>query len=332
MDIVEQIKESSRRAMPTIVLSEGEDPRIIQGAARAVSDGLAKVSLIADPKIFEAVAGDVEGAERLDIHQPEASRHLAHYTQTFLELRRHKGLDTEGARQAMLKPLGFAAMMVRSGDADGTIGGAVATTADTVRTALQVIGRAANSKTVSSFFLMLLKQPVSRPVVFADCGLIIQPEPHELASIAIASAHSFRAMTGEEPRVALLSFSTKGSAKDASIDRIQEALKLIQEQAPALIVDGEIQFDAAIMPDIALKKAPGSPLSGQANVFVFPSLEAGNIGYKIAERIGGAVALGPILQGLSRPANDLSRGCSADDVYQMIAVTGAQIAAQKSAE
>jgi phosphate acetyltransferase len=229
----------------------------------------------------------------------------------------------------MQSPLGFAAMMVRQGDADGTIGGAVATTGETVRTALQIVGMAPDSKIVSSFFLMLLAAPYHWPVVFADCGLVIEPNAAELAEIAIASSTSFTALTGQTPRAAMLSFSTKGSAKAPSIDRTTEALEMVRAKAPSLAIDGELQFDAAFVPDVAARKAPGSPIEGAANVFIFPNLDAGNIGYKIAQRLGGATALGPILQGLAKPANDLSRGCSADDVYQMIAVTGAQAAAQQ---
>ena len=216
-------------------------------------------------------------------------------------------------------------MMVREGDADGTIGGAVETTTNVVRTALQVIGKDPSVDTVSSYFLMLLDG--TRPVVFADCGLILQPTAQELASIALASAGSLTAMTGLNPKVAMLSFSTKGSVPlgaHESLSRIAEAIDLVKSSNPSLAIDGELQFDAAFIPDVGAKKAPGSAVAGDANVFVFPSLSAGNIAYKIAQRIGGATALGPILQGLAKPANDLSRGCSVDDVYQMIAITGAQ--------
>ncbi len=196
-----------------------------------------------------------------------------------------------------------------------------------------MIGKAPGVDVVSSYFLMLLGPPHNRPVIFSDCGLILQPTAEELASIALASAESLTALTSLEPRVAFLSFSTKGSVPERaheSLERIQSALVAVRDRAPSLAVDGELQFDAAIVPDVAAQKAPRSPINGQANVFVFPSLSAGNIGYKIAQRLGGAVALGPILQGLARPANDLSRGASEDDIYQMIAVTGAQAAAKSA--
>jgi phosphate acetyltransferase len=333
MSILENIAATCRAARPRIVLSEGEDSRVAAAAARAAADNLAEISVVADPAVFAKIAKGLEGADRITVHDPQSSDRLDRYTQIYHQLRQHKGMDEVAARGAMQSVLGFAAMMVREGDADGTIGGAVHTTADTVRAALQIIGKAPDADVVSSFFLMILSEPHNRPVVFSDCGLILEPSADELASIATASAQSLTALTGLGPRVAMLSFSTKGSvpakAHD-SLQRIHEALAILNKCAPSLPVDGEMQFDAAIMPEVGASKAPGSDVAGQANVFVFPDLNAGNIGYKIAQRIGGAVALGPILQGLAAPANDLSRGCSTDDVYQMIALTGAQAAAQRT--
>ncbi len=316
MSVLEDIVAASKRAQPHIVLSEGDDPRIIAAARRAVSDGLAKVTLIGTTP--------VDGVPHID---PITAPQRDAYASAFYELRKHKGISEEKAAEAMTSPLAFAAMMVRQGDADGTIGGAVETTSNVVRTALQIIGKAPSVDTVSSFFLMLLDG--TRPVVFADCGLILQPSAAELASIALASSASLTAMTGLEPKVAMLSFSTKGSVPlgaHESLGRIAEAIEIVKSRDPALAIDGELQFDAAVVPSVAERKAPGSPVAGEANIFVFPSLSAGNIGYKIAQRIGGATALGPILQGLAKPANDLSRGCSVEDVYQMIAITGAQAA------
>ncbi len=324
---IDDIIAASKAAAPRIVLSEGEDVRVAQAAARAQADGLAEVIIVGDASKIAAL--EVDGLDRVEIADPATSERLEDYSAAYHELRKHKGVDAVVARKAMQSPLGFAAMMVRQGDADGTIGGAVATTGETVRTALQIVGMAPDSKIVSSFFLMLLAAPYHRPVVFADCGLVIEPNAAELAEIAIASSTSFTALTGQTPRAAMLSFSTKGSAKAPSIDRTTEALEMVRAKAPSLAIDGELQFDAAFVPDVAARKAPGSPIEGAANVFIFPNLDAGNIGYKIAQRLGGATALGPILQGLAKPANDLSRGCSADDVYQMIAVTGAQAAAQQ---
>jgi len=324
---IDDIIAASKAAAPRILLSEGEDVRVAQAAARAQADGLAEVIIVGDASKIAAL--EVDGLDRVEIADPATSERLEDYSAAYHELRKHKGVDAVAARKAMQSPLGFAAMMVRQGDADGTIGGAVATTGETVRTALQIVGMAPDSKIVSSFFLMLLAAPYHRPVVFADCGLVIEPNAAELAEIAIASSTSFTALTGQTPRAAMLSFSTKGSAKAPSIDRTTEALEMVRAKAPSLAIDGELQFDAAFVPDVAARKAPGSPIEGAANVFIFPNLDAGNIGYKIAQRLGGATALGPILQGLAKPANDLSRGCSADDVYQMIAVTGAQAAAQQ---
>lgn len=316
MSVLDDIVAASRRAQPHIVLSEGDDPRVIEAAARAVADGLARVSVIGTTHI--------DGVANID---PASSDQTARYAKAFFELRKHKGISREAALATVRTPLAFAAMMVREGDADGTIGGAVHTTTDVVRTALQIIGKDPSVDTVSSYFLMLLDG--ERPIVFADCGLVIQPTAEELSSIAIASARSLTAMTGLSPKVAMLSFSTKGSVPQGaheSLGRIARAIEIVTERAPDLPIDGELQFDAAIVPEIGARKAPGSPVAGQANVFVFPSLSAGNIGYKIAQRVGGATALGPILQGLAKPANDLSRGCSVEDVYQMIAITGAQAA------
>ncbi|NNE89794.1 MAG: phosphate acetyltransferase [Silicimonas sp.] len=318
MAVIDDIAAASRAARPHIVLSEGDDPRIQEAALRAAQDGVARLTLI----------GHGGGSADVAFVDPAKSPKLTDYAAAFFDLRKHKGVSEEAALAAVTAPLGFAAMMVRQGDAAGTIGGAVHTTSDVVRTALQIIGKAKGVDVVSSYFLMLLED---RPVIFADCGLILQPSAEELASIAIASSTSLTALTGLQPRVAMLSFSTKGSVPQGaheSLGRIANAVEIVKVRAPDLLIDGELQFDAAMVPDVAARKAPGSPIEGAANVFVFPSLSAGNIGYKIAQRLGGAVALGPILQGLAKPANDLSRGCTADDVVQMIAITGAQAAAK----
>ncbi len=321
MGVIDDIIATSQAARPHIVLSEGDDPRVQAAALRAAADGIARITLVGDVAAL---------GERVQAINPATSGRLDAYADAYFEVRKHKGLSEEAALAAMTSRLGFSAMMVRLGDADGTLGGAVETTSDVVRTALQVIGKAPGVDVVSSCFLLLLGAPFDRPVVFSDCALILQPTAEELASIALASAASLKALTGIEPRVAFLSFSTKGSVPErahSSLERIQAALAIVKARAPDLAVDGELQFDAAMVPDIAAKKAPGSPVEGQANVFIFPSLSAGNIGYKITQRLGGAVALGPVLQGLARTANDLSRGATEDDIYQMIAITGAQAAA-----
>ena len=316
-----------------IVMAEGEDPRIVEGALRATAEGMANISLIgARQEVLariEALGGD---ASRLTIVDPADFAGIDELATAFHELRRHKGVDAEAARDAMRQPLMLAAMMVRQDMAEGTIGGAVATTADTVRAALQVIGRAPDCKLVSSFFLMMLCEThhtKKGALVFADCGLVVEPDAAELAEIAHASAQSFEALVKSKARVAMLSFSTQGSARHARVTKVTEATAMARKRDPGLIIEGDLQFDAAFVPAVSAAKAPGSTLEGNANVLVFPNLEAANIGYKIAQRIGGAKAIGPILQGLAKPANDLSRGCSVEDVYHMIAVTVVQAQASQ---
>ncbi|MEM7224483.1 MAG: phosphate acetyltransferase [Pseudomonadota bacterium] len=330
MDFFADVLTTARKSPKRIVLSEGEDPRIAEGAARAHAEGIAQPVLVGRADVVaERLSAAGADPAAFEIVDPAAAARAEAYATAFHELRKHKGVDEAAARAAMRDPLQFAAMMVRQGDGDGTIGGAVATTADTVRAALQIIGRAPGVKTVSSFFLMMLCEahhPKQGVLVFADCGLIVEPSVEELSQIAISSADSFQALAQETPRIAMLSFSTAGSAKHERVERVVAATEMVKSARPDLTVDGEIQFDAAFVPAISASKAPNSPLEGEANVLVFPGLEAANIGYKIAQRIGGAKAVGPILQGLARPANDLSRGCSADDVFHLIAVTSVQAA------
>ena len=324
-----KIFDRARSAQKTIALSEGADPRIVDAALQCREMGLAKIILVGDgPAVSAALAA--KGAtedDAITIMDPATSQHGAAFTTEYHRLREHKGVSHEDASITVLNPQVFAAMCVRLGLADGTVGGAVATTADVVRAAIQVIGKAPDAAMVSSFFLMIMDKPHHNPkrtVIFSDSGLVVEPDPEGLANIAVSSANSLRQLTEQEPKVAMLSFSTKGSASHAKVRKMTAATGLAQAKAPELAIDGELQFDAAFMPSVAASKAPASDVAGQANVFVFPDLDAGNIGYKIAQRIGGATALGPVMQGLAKPANDLSRGCTAEDVVGIVAITAVQ--------
>ncbi len=330
-NIAEQLQQAAKARPMRIVLCEAEDTRMVQAGMRAASDGLAHIIFVGETKAFQKLASDYNANDNVNDnaayniihHDPQSSEYRETFTDDIYALRKHKGISKQQAEQMAASNLGFAAMLVRNNLADGTIGGAVATTADTVRTALQLIGKAESAKIVSSFFVMHL--PIQQKyVAFADCGLVVEPNAEELAEIAANTAQSYQALTGNQPKIAMLSFSTLGSANHPEAQKIAAAVAMVKKQKPDLLIDGEMQFDAAIDADIASKKMKDSPLSGDANVFIFPNLNAGNIGYKIAQYVGGAVAIGPILQGLAKPANDLSRGCSADDIYQMIAVTSVQ--------
>ncbi|PML75371.1 phosphate acetyltransferase, partial [Vibrio sp. 10N.261.52.A1] len=261
------------------------------------------------------------------IVSPQTSALKVVLAERLYELRKAKGMTYEDALEKVKDPLIFANLMVREGLVDGTVNGAVYTTSDVVRAALQIIGPAPDSELVSSFFLMMLCEPfhnLKGGLIFSDCGLVINPNETELASIAVAASQSAQALLMEEPKLAMLSFSTNGSAKHESVDKVRSAAQIVKQRCPGIAVDQDVQLDAAIVTEIAAKKLPDSEVKGQSNVLIFPNLEAGNIGYKLAERLGGAVAIGPLLQGLNQPANDLSRGCCAEDIFNVIAVTAVQ--------
>lgn len=329
---LEKIFEQARQKRTHIVLAEGEDMRVATAAMTAVEQQLADITLLGDPaKIKALLTSDYSNSGKacqLRIINPAVSEKNKHYAEVLFTARQSKGMTQSHAADLAKTPLAHAALMVRTGDADGTVAGAVATTADVVRNALQIIGKAPATKLVSSFFLMLLCQAHHQKkgaFIFADCGLVVEPTADELAEIAMQSALSYTQLTDKEPAVAMLSFSSAGSAAHERVSKVIRATAQVRSQLPKLCIDGELQFDTAFVEAISLSKSPDSPLKGNANIFVFPNLEAANIGYKIAQRIGGATAIGPVLQGLAKPANDLSRGCSVEDIVNMIAITALQV-------
>ena len=323
-DLIKRAKSSPQH----IVLAEGADPRIVSGAIRAAKEGVARITLIGEPhEVATKVGAHNLGDLPISIVDSRTSGLLARFGNAYQELRAHKNVSPHVARRLMSKPLNFAAMMVHLGMADGSLAGAVFTSGQTMRAALHIIGKSPRYDLISSFFIMLYCAPhdqISGPLVFSDCALNVDPCAQELTQIAIASADSAAQLLGVEPKVAMLSFSTFGSANHPLVQRVRDATRGAKELRPELIVEGEIQLDAALVPKVHRQKAANSRLEGKANVLVFPNLMAGNIGYKIAQRLGGALAIGPIMQGLAKPANDLSRGCSAEDVFHMIATTVVQ--------
>jgi len=323
-------RQRAKDLMRHIVLPEGVDDRTIQAASVILKEGFAKITILGDPAAVKARAAELKvSVDGAILRNPKEDADSKSFANAFYEARKHKGMTPEKAAETLLSPLYFGGMMVKTGQADGFVAGALNTTGETVRACLLTIGCAPGIKTVSSAFLMIHPDPKfgeGGAMMFGDCAVMPDPTPEQLSDIAIASADAAKAMLGVEPRVAMLSFSTNGSAEHDKVNHVRQALAIVKNRRPDIQADGEIQFDAAMMPAIGQKKFPGSSVAGRANVLVFPDLNAGNIGYKIAERFGGCSANGPVLLGLVKPGNDLSRGCSADDVVNTVILTALQTA------
>ncbi|OQY26788.1 MAG: phosphate acetyltransferase [Candidatus Cloacimonetes bacterium 4572_55] len=329
MNFVESIREKAKQAGKSIVLPEGNDPRTVQAAATIQSKGLANVIMLGDEKTInqhaEGLGVDISG---LKIITPENDPNFDKFTDLYYQKRQAKGMTREKSREVMKNSLFFGTMMVHQGMVDGSVAGAVNTTGNVLKAALQIVGTAPGIKTVSSCLIIVLPQKIkdidSQIFTFADCGVLPNPNAEQLANVAISTAKTHQALVGEDPIVAMLSFSTKGSAKHEDVDKVIEATRIAREIDPNLKIDGELQGDSALISSIGSRKAPGSQVAGKANVLVFPDLDSGNISYKLVQRLARADAFGPILQGLSKPCHDLSRGCNAEDIVMTAAIAAVQ--------
>ena len=330
MDLLQQIVARAKANKQRIVLPEAEEERTLRAADRVLADDLANIILIGNPESIKADAEKygLQNIDKATIIDPLNNPRSEEYAQLLAELRKKKGMTIEEARELVKNPLYLGCMIIKTEGADGQISGALSTTGETLRPALQIIKCAPGITCVSGAMLLITKQPQygeNGVVVVGDVAVTPMPDANQLAQIAVCTAQTAKSVAGfDDPRVAMLSFSTKGSAKHEVVDKVLEATQMAHEMAPELKLDGELQADAALVPSVGAKKAPGSDIAGKANVLVFPNLEVGNIGYKLVQRLGDAIAIGPILQGIARPVNDLSRGCSVDDIYYMVAITACQ--------
>ena len=328
MSFIEEIKERARKEIKTIVLPEATDIRTLTAVEKICKEGFAKVILIGNEEEINNIAKE----NNLDIKQaeiinPATSEKYDEYVEAFYELRKAKGMTIEQAKELILDPVFFGMMMVKKEEADGLVSGAAHSTADTLRPALQILKTKPGTKLVSTFCLMAVpncEYGENGVFLFSDCALNPKPNSEELSEIAISTAGSYKQIVGGEPRIAMLSYSTYGSAKSEDVEKVQEATRLAKEKAPELILDGEMQLDSALVPSVGNSKAPGSNVAGRANTLIFPDLNAGNIGYKLVERLAKAEAYGPICQGMAKPVNDLSRGCKAEDIVGVVAITAVQ--------
>ncbi len=325
MSIVDEIRNKAKALQKTIILPESQDPRVLEATAELLDKKIAKIILIGEKDEIQAKAKElnisVDGAQIISVND---ARYAAKFADKYYELRKKKGITPDQAKDAMQDSIFFAAMLVEEGVADGYVAGSEATTAHTLRPAIQIIKTAPGINVVSSYFLMVVpdkKFGVNGSIIFADCAVMPDPTAEQLAEIAVCSAQNCKKLLGAEPKVAMLAFSTKGSAKHESLDKVIAATQIVKKNYPDMIIDGEIQFDAAIIPAVAKKKAPDSPLKGEANVLIFPDLNSGNIAYKAVQRLAGAEAIGPVVQGTAKPVNDLSRGCSVSDIVSTVAIT-----------
>ena len=333
MSVLDSIKEKAKADVKHILLPEGSEERTVQAARIITDEKIAKVTLLGDEEEIKKVAEKFNVCLcGIDIINPLTDPDFEHYANGFYELRKAKGMTPEKARETIKNTLFYACMMIKEGRADGMVSGAINTTGNTLRPGLQIIKMAKGINTISSCFIMEIPNKEygdNGLMLFGDCAININPNPDELASIAIATANTAKTLLGMDPKVAMLSFSTKGSAKHENVDKVTAALAKVKELAPDLDVDGELQADAAMVPKVAALKAPGSKVAGHANVLIFPDLQAGNIGYKLVQRLAGAEAVGPVSQGFAKPINDLSRGCSIADIVSVVAITAVQAQAIK---